>query len=123
MFRAERTEQLKTLTLPATCAVYLRFKMNDLLHVNRRNFVVKASLINFQRLTVFLNCVYVLSQHIDFDPMYWCSTVLESVRFFRNNLLRAALEESGNVVLMFDGFDEISPNYEKIVISLILGNG
>jgi hypothetical protein len=55
--------------------------------------------------------------------MYWRSTVLESVRFFRNNLLRAALEESGNVVLMFDGFDEISPNYEKIVISLILGNG
>jgi hypothetical protein len=30
-------EQLKTLTLPATCAVYLRLKMNDLLHVNRRN--------------------------------------------------------------------------------------
>jgi len=41
---------------------------------------------------------------------------------FENNLLRAALEESGNVVLMYDGFDEISSNYEIIVISLILGN-
>jgi hypothetical protein len=36
------------------------------------------------KLTVFVNCVYVLSQHIDFDPMYWCSTVLESVRSFRH---------------------------------------
>jgi hypothetical protein len=48
--------------------------------------------------------------------MHWRITVPESVRSFRHLA-------GGNVVLMFDGFDEISLNYEKIVISLILGNG
>ena len=36
------------------------------------------------KLTVFVNCVYALSQHIDFDAMYWCSVVLESVRSLKH---------------------------------------
>jgi ankyrin repeat protein len=39
---------------------------------------------------------------------------------FENKLLTAALEETGRVVLMFDGFDEISPNYKDIVMRLII---
>ena len=34
------------------------------------------------KLTVFVNCVFVLSQHIDFDVVYMCSTVLSSLRSF-----------------------------------------
>jgi ankyrin repeat protein len=38
---------------------------------------------------------------------------------FEEKLLGAALEDTGNIVLMFDGFDEISPNYKDIAIRLI----
>jgi hypothetical protein len=32
------------------------------------------------KLTVFVNCLFVLSQHIDFDVNYICATVMSAIR-------------------------------------------
>ncbi|GAB6025339.1 hypothetical protein CHUAL_010749 [Chamberlinius hualienensis] len=72
-----------------------------------------------------------------FKEMKSCHTVEKFVNFFvdkllafeketrlktefERKLLKHFLQNKQNVILMFDGFDEISPNYQNVVIDLLL---
>lgn len=52
---------------------------------------------------------------------FFIKLVLKTPTEFTKNLLRYAYKHSGKIVALFDGFDEISPDYKCIVIDLLDG--